>query len=162
MKKMMMMVAVTLFAIAPLALAQTADAKKPQGAAPPQSNVESTLTQMEHDLTAAILKRNVAAIDPVLASDFAFTGPDGNVQGKAQFINDIKSGDLALEASAISDMKVRVYGDAAVATYTTTDKGQYKGQDIGGRYRWTDVFVRRAGKWQIVAGHGTPIAPPKK
>jgi ketosteroid isomerase-like protein len=160
--KRIVIVAAVLFAVAPLALARTADAEKPQGAAPQQSGVESTLTQIEHDLTAALLKRNVAAIDPVIASDFVFTAPDGKVQGKAQFINDVKSGDLALESSEISDMKVRAYGDAAVVTYATTDKGKYKGQDISGLYRWTDVFVRRAGKWQIVAGHGTPIAPPAK
>jgi hypothetical protein len=43
----------------------------------------------------------------------------------------------------------------------TTDKAKFKGQDISGRYRWTDIFVRRGGTWQIVAGHGTPIQPPK-
>ena len=48
-------------------------------------------------------------------------------------------------------MKVRAYGDTAVVTYVTTDKGKFKGQDISGRYRWTDVFVRRGGTWQIVA-----------
>jgi hypothetical protein len=78
-------------------------------------------------------------------------------QTKAQFIADIKSGDLALESSEISDMKVRVYGTAAVATYSTPDKGKYKGKDIGGRYRWTDMFVRHGEKWQLVAGQGTPL-----
>ena len=160
--KKVVMVAAILLEVAPLASGQAADAKKLQGAAPQQVGVESTLTQIERDLTAALLKRNIAAIDPVIASDFVLTTPDGKVQGKAQFINDVKSGDLALEASEITDIKVQVYGDAAVVTYTTTDKGKYKGQDIGGRYRWTDVFVRRAGKWQIVAGQGTPIAPPAK
>jgi ketosteroid isomerase-like protein len=160
--KRLVIVAAILFAVASVAQAQNAGEKKPQGVAPQQGGVESTLTKMEHDLTAAILKRNVGAIDPVIASDFEFTAPDGKMQGKAQFISDVKSGDLALESSELSDMKVRVYGDAAVVTYATTDKGKYKGQDIDGRYRWTDVFVRRGGKWQIVAGHGTPIAPPAK
>ena len=55
-----------------------------------------------------------------------------------------------------------MHGDAAVVTYVTTDKGKYKGQDISGRFRWTDVFVRRGGAWQIVAAHGTPIQTPPK
>ena len=59
-------------------------------------------------------------------------------------------------------MNVRVYGDAAVVTYSTMDKGTFKGQDISGRYRWTDVFARRGGTWQIVAGQGTRIQPPPK
>jgi ketosteroid isomerase-like protein len=84
------------------------------------------------------------------------------VQTKAQLLADVKSGDLTLESSEISDMKVHVHGDAAVVTYATNDKGKYKTQDITGRYRWTDVFVRRSGTWQIVASQGTPISQPKK
>ena len=78
--KRMMMVAVILFATAPHVLGPDRRREEASAAAPQQSGVESTLTQMEHDLAAAILKRNVAAIDPMLASDFALTGPDGNVQ----------------------------------------------------------------------------------
>ena len=51
-------------------------------------------------------------------------------------------------------MKVRAYLHAAVVTYVTNDKGRYKGQDITGRYRWTDVFVLRTGR--NVAHRGEP------
>jgi ketosteroid isomerase-like protein len=57
---------------------------------------------------------------------------------------------------------VRVYGDTAVVTYRSTDKGNYKGQDISGQVRWTDVFVKQGWRWQLVAGHGSPIATPPK
>ncbi len=147
-----------------LASAQTPD-KKPAPAAaskPAASSVEQTLTKIEHDALAAILKRDVAAFGKFFADDAVITTPDGSVQTKAQLLADVKSGDLVLQASDISDMKVRVHGDAAVVTYMTNDKGKYKGQDITGQYRWTDVFVRRAGAWQIVAGHGTPIPKPAK
>jgi ketosteroid isomerase-like protein len=79
------------------------------------------------------------------------------VQTKAQLLADVKSGSLVLESSDIADMKVHLHGDAALVTYSTTDKGKYKGQDISGRFRWTDVFVRRSGTWLIVASQGTPI-----
>jgi ketosteroid isomerase-like protein len=79
------------------------------------------------------------------------------VQTKAQLLADVKSGALAIQSTEISDFKVHVFGETAVAIYATTDKGKYKDRDISGRYRWTDVFVRRGGKWQIVAGQGTPI-----
>ena len=118
--------------------------------------------KVENDMLAALLKRDGATFGKYFADDAVLTTPDGNVQTKVQLLADVKSGELVLESSTISDMKVRVYGDAAVATYTTTDKGTYKKQDISGRYRWTDTFVRRAGDWKLVAGHGTPIQPPPK
>jgi ketosteroid isomerase-like protein len=152
-------VAALVIAASSLGFGQTAESKqgKPAAMAPKQGDVEQTLMQMERDVTGAILKRDVAALEPVFADAFVFTGPDGMMQTKAQFLADIKSGDLALESSELSDMKVRVHGTAAVVTYSTTDKGKYKGKDIGGRYRWTDTFVRRGEKWQLVAGQGTPI-----
>ena len=143
------------------ASAQTPDSKQqPAPAKPAASTVEQTLMKMEQDALAALLKRDTAAFARIFAEDAVVITPDGSPQTKAQLLAALKSGDLVIESSQISDMKVRAYGDAAVVTYITTDKGKFKAQDISGRYRWTDIFVRRAGTWQIVAGHGTPIQPP--
>jgi len=150
--------------VTPLAYGQTPE-KKP-GPAPASksadASVEQTLTKIEHDSLAAILKRDLVAFGKIFADDAVLVTPDGSMQTKAQLLADLKSGDLVLESSAISDLKVRAFGDAAVVTYITTDKGKYKKQDISGRYRWTDVFVRRGGNWLLVAGHGTPIQTPPK
>jgi len=59
-------------------------------------------------------------------------------------------------------MAVRVYGETAVVTYRSTDKGMYKDMDISGQYRWTDVFVKQGGQWRIVSTQGTPIVAPKE
>ena len=145
------------------ASAQTPDTKpKPAPAKPVDGSVEQTLMKIERDGLAALLKKDIAAFGRIFADDAVVITPDGSAQTKAQLLADVKSGDLVVESSEISDMKVRAYGDTAVVTYVTTDKGKFKGQDISGRYRWTDVFVRRAGTWQVVAGHGTPIQQPPK
>ena len=126
------------------------------------TDVEQTLMKMEHDGLAALLKKDVAGFGRIFADDAVLNPPDGTTQTKSQLVADVKSGDLVFESSEMSDMKVRAYGDTAVVTYVTNDKGKYKGQDITGRYRWTDVFVRSGGTWHIVASQGTPIPPPAK
>lgn len=145
----------TLFALlatVAISSAQMKDAGKKTGA------IEKEVTRIEQEMVDALLKGDASANERYLAQDFVFTGPDGKVVDKAQTVADVKSGDLKFESSKLDDMKVRVYGDTAVATYGSTDKGTYKGKDISGRFRWTDVFVKRGGKWQIVSGQGTPIA----
>ena len=77
---------------------------------------------------------------------------------KAQDIATITSGDLAFESAVLDNVKVRVYGDTAVVTGRTTNKGKYKGQDISGQYQFTDVFVKQGGRWRAVASHATRIA----
>lgn len=151
-------------AAAPAASAQTPDSKQKPAAVAKSAdgNVEQMLMKMERDALAAVLKKDTASFGRIFADDAVMITPDGSPQTKSQLLADLKSGDLAIESSEISDMTVRAYGDAAVATYVTTDKGKYKGQDISGRYRWTDVFVRRGGTWQIVSGQGTPLQQPSK
>jgi ketosteroid isomerase-like protein len=142
------------------AYGQTPEKKSAPAAKPADASAE--LMKIEHDMLAALLKKDAATFAKHFADDAVLTTPDGAVQTKVQLLGDVKSGALVLEASTISDMKVKIHGDAAVVTYITTDKGKYKGQDISGRFRWIDVFVRQGGAWQLVAGQGTPIqAPPK-
>ena len=142
------------------AYGQTSE-KKPAPAAKP-ADVSAELMKMEHEILAALLKKDTATFGKHFNDDAVLTTPDGAMQTKAQLLGDVKSGALVLEASTISDMKVKVHGDAAVVTYITTDKGKYNGQDISGRFRWTDFFVRQGGAWKLVAGQGTPIQAPTK
>jgi ketosteroid isomerase-like protein len=121
--------------------------------------VEQTLMHIEQEMLDAMLKGDASLNERYLADTFVFTAPDGEVSDKARAIADLKTGALKFQTSKLDNMKVRVYGDTAVVTYGSTDKGSYKGKDISGRYRWTDVFVNRNGHWQIVSGQGTPIAP---
>jgi len=155
--KRVVTVVVFVVVAAGMVFAQAADTKKPSAGTPSAQGTEATLMKMERDAAAALVKGDLAGFGGIFAEDATLTGPDGAVQTKAQLLADLKSGALAIQSSEISDLKVRAFGESAIATYMTTDKGKYKDRDISGRYRWTDIFVHRGGKWQIVAAQGTPI-----
>jgi len=53
--------------------------------------------------------------------------------------------------------QVRVYGNSPVVTSRAALKGQRQGQDISGQYRGIDVYVKKQGRWQIVAAQATYI-----
>lgn len=53
-------------------------------------------------------------------------------------------------------MKIRVYGNAAIATYRTTDKLIVDGQTLNLRVRWTDTAIKVKGKWLFAAASGVP------
>ncbi len=108
-------------------------------------------------MTDGVIKGDMSTYDKYAVDNAAFTDPGGMLMNKAQSMAMFKAGDLKIESSKIDGMKVQMFGDTAIATYTTTDKGMYKGRDISGQYRWTDVFVKMGGKWKMVAGQGTPI-----
>ncbi len=119
--------------------------------------VEETIMKMEQEMTDAFIKGDTSVFEKYGADNATFTDPGGMMMNKAQTMAMFKSGDLKLESSKIDGMKVQMFGNTAVVTYRSTDKGMYKGRDISGQYSWTDVFVKMGGKWKLVAGQGTPI-----
>ena len=125
--------------------------------APPKNSTEDQIKQKEQDWAQATVKEGAAAVDKYEADDIFDTDPGGRVTDKTQDKTDLSSGDLKFQSVELSDLKVHVYGNVAVAAGTSMIKGTYKGQDIGGKYRFTDTWVKRGGKWQAVASQSTKI-----
>ena len=84
--------------------------------------------------------------------------PAGAVWNKEQFLAGLKSGEGKVLSFTLDDMKVRVYGDAAVVTGRMTAKQTFRGQDTSGQYQCTDVLIKKAGRWHCVATHLSAIA----
>lgn len=124
------------------------------------TEAEQAIIKLEHELSHAYVK-DVAALEKILADDWVFIGAEGEVRTKSQEIGDLKSGALKLTALSAEDMKVRVYGKSAVVTGIYEVKGTQGGKDIGGRFRFTDVLVRKKDVWRLVSTHASQ-APAKK
>jgi len=120
-------------------------------------NVEETIMQVERDWGDALTKRDMVALDRILGDDHSVTTKDGSVLTKAQELANYKSGESTNELSDFDPMKVRVFGDTAVVTGGHREKSQYHGRDTSGHYRWTDLFVKRNGRWQAVASQLTRV-----
>jgi len=117
------------------------------------------LIRLENNWNDAIVKHDWAFFDQILAEDYISTNFDGSVGTKADFLEFLKSGESVMASSIVNDMKVRIYGDAAVVTGRfTTVRELYQGKNLSGRYRFTDTWVKRAGQWQCVAEHVSRIA----
>lgn len=119
---------------------------------------EQTLMKMEQEMADAIVKGDTTVWDKYSADNASFTDPGGMMMNKAQTLAMFKSGDIKIVSTKMHDMKVQMFGDTAIVTYGSTDKGMVKGQDISGEYRWMDVFVKIGGKWKLVAGQGTSVS----
>ena len=100
------------------------------------------------------------ALEPLLANDFLLVGPLGFMLDKTQYLGSRRSGDLRHESLAWADVRVRVYGDAAVAVGTQTQQTTYQGRDASGRFRVTQIAVRQGDLWTVVGLHYSPIAQP--
>lgn len=128
------------------------------GQATPEVSVEQTLMQLERDWSQASLTKDIDTLNKIMADDWVNIDFQGKVVTKAQTIASLKSGLPATQAAGLGEMKVRVFGDSAIVTGSDTGKSGSKGKEIIEKYLWTDVFVRRNGRWQAVASQSTKVA----
>jgi hypothetical protein len=122
-----------------------------------QSAVEAGVIKAKQDRMVAEWKKDRAAYERLTADEFIYTSSVGNTANKSQDVDEtMQSKVVWLSSPSLSDVRVRVYGDVAVATYLDTTKVTIDGK-AGDDFRYTDVWVRRDGRWQLVASHGSRI-----
>ena len=155
MKRMLAVAALTM-AASSLALGQITG-KKANYSNQKSDSVEQAVMQMEEDLRVAISKGDTKAYGRIVGDDYVFTNQDALVRTKAQMVSAYESGSIKYKSVKLDDLKVHAYGDTAVVTGRQTVKAQDNGKDISGRFRYTRVYVKRQGRWQLVATQLTHI-----
>jgi len=159
MKRIAIAVSVAVLVLTDAVSAQPNQEVKMQYAFKPDMMPDQELIRLENDWAYALVKHDWTFLDQILADDYIWTDPDGNVWTKAEYLASLKSGEDILTAAVADKIRVRVYGDAAVVTGRTTVKEQYKGKDVSGQYQWTDMWIKDyAGRWRCVADHSSRIA----
>lgn len=124
-------------------------------------NAEEEVREMLRRWVDGLKESDTATLDQLMADDLIHTDPSGAVHNREQVLAGLLAGkDVPFESVETDDVKVRVYGDAAVATGYTAMKVRYNNQEIVGKFRFTDVFIKQQGRWQIVATHTTAITQP--
>jgi ketosteroid isomerase-like protein len=113
------------------------------------------IVELERASKDAILHRDAGFSERTLADDYVAISPLGQIINKSETVNARKSGQLKYESFDITDMVVRVYGNTAVVTARADVRGRDLGEDFGGPYRFTRVWVRRNGHWQTVSYQAT-------
>jgi len=121
------------------------------------AKAEQELIKLEKWWGDALVKKDWAFLEKIVSDDYLFTDPDGTIWTKAQWLASLKSGEAIFTSVVSENMKVRVYGDAAVVMGLNTEKSLTKGKDSSGKYQWTDTFIKQAGNWRCVATHASKM-----
>ena len=130
-----------------LSAALSAQAQQPK----PDSDAATTQTlqSMGRAWLNAEQNDDTAAFEKLVADDWIAIDPDGKSQTKAERSAEIKASHAT--SATMGAMKVRLFGDTAVVTGTDDEVSMENGKKSTEHYAWTDVFVKRNGKWLAVA-----------
>jgi len=117
---------------------------------------EQALYQLERDWAAANLTKDTGVVEKLLADDF-MSNFNGRTQNKKQLLAEMKNNPAKIESSANSDMKAMVFGDTAVVHGTYIEKSTTNGKDSSQQGRYTEVYVKRDGRWQCVTQYAVKV-----
>jgi hypothetical protein len=97
-------------------------------------------------------------VDTILAGDFEGTSPEGKLYSKTDAVQGEKTATTQARDCRLLDAKVRFYGDNVAIVYgneTSLRKGA-DGKEQARGLVWTDTWLKRNGKWQIIAVQDMP------
>jgi ketosteroid isomerase-like protein len=122
------------------------------------ADAEKQVAMRSKQYREAVVKGDTKAMDSILADDWVGINPAGDVESKAQQAENLKDESVDFEAIDPEEVKVRVYGDAAVVMGRYHVRLTYKGQKVDHLVRTTEVFAKQGGKWRCVSTQVTRIA----
>ena len=111
------------------------------------------IRSMELKWTESYKQRQVDILASLLADDFVITIEDGSTYGKTGYISHSAEPDVRVEVAEMSDLKVRMHGNTAVVTGAYHEVGESNGKRYEYHDRFTDIWMKSSGKWQVVASH---------
>ena len=132
------------------------------------------ILRQEEQLADAKRTLDLDAIDRIYADDLLLTGVLGEPTcSKTAVMDEVrrgiaqrdgaKAGGIPFETvTQNEDTKVMVLGDTAIANYRFVVTVKAPSLDLRRRYRTTNVWVKRDGRWQIVAAHMAFVLDPQQ
>lgn len=121
-------------------------------AAQPTAEVEQELRKLDEEWHQAHIRRDAGALRKLIPAEATFASGGALLTGD-EYVKDFEEGETRFESVEVGAFRARVFGDAAVTTAVDTIKGRSREGAFDEQFRRTATYVRRDGRWQLVALH---------
>lgn len=120
-----------------------------------RKETERYIIESERQWAESVATGDTSAIERFTADDFVGVDEQGKLYEKAKMIADTRTAPKYFVSNHLNEMKVRFYGDTALAQGS---ESWQKRTGERGRFLWTDTWLRRNGRWQIVAAQDLVVS----
>ncbi|WP_030590922.1 nuclear transport factor 2 family protein [Streptomyces anulatus] len=121
---------------------------------------EQAVADFVQEWSTAEEREDHRALDDLLAKDFVGVGPRGFVRSREEWLARYSTGTVRNVLFAVSDLRIRCYGETAVVVAAQTQRSVNGDADASGAFRFTLVVVRQDGRLQLAGLHLSPNAAP--
>jgi Domain of unknown function (DUF4440) len=128
--------------------------------APPNPEMQrQEIVNLENEAARAIQTNTGTFFRRVYSDDFSGTLSHGQPVNKTTFINAVQTSEVKYDEFNASDISVRLYRDAAVASSLWSSRGTYKEQRFTSQMRVIHIYINTPRGWRVVAGQITLLPP---
>jgi ketosteroid isomerase-like protein len=120
---------------------------------------EDTILKLEQQWEDALTRSDVSVLTKLYDDKIVYTHSNGKVDTKSSYINSIQSGASKYQSMKRDEIKVTVYGKAAVVTCHWEVHVLAQGNKIDTNARYLHVYVQQPDGWKLVAHQSTKIVP---
>jgi ketosteroid isomerase-like protein len=118
------------------------------------------LERLEQVWNTAHEQGDADALQQLWADDLEVDVPRMPVTTKAEALNFARSGRMKFLRYVTSDIRIRVYGDAAVVSGRLQRTRSMNGKEFSDDWRFTKVYIRESQRWRVVSFHASEAAQP--
>jgi ketosteroid isomerase-like protein len=120
------------------------------GAPVPNDPLPADLLKASQEFDAAQIKGDRAVLQRILGDELFLIAGSGKIESKADFIRDFTAPGFKLDPFTILEPVHKVMGDTAILGGVVDFKGTDGGKPFSVRLRFSDIWQKREGRWQVV------------
>jgi len=144
--------------ILPMALAWAAPAAAQEAAMPTYPDVPADLARAAEEFDRAQVRGDGEALKRLLADDYLLLNSQDKREDKAQFIADYTAPGFRMDPFRIEDQVILLWADGAVLGGMVRATGLSDGKPYAIKLRFSDIWAKRGGKWQVIYTHANHVA----
>lgn len=120
--------------------------------------IQKQVLEVDKERYEAMEKKDMAALDRLHADGLVFINTKGRMLNKAEYLEEVRSGNLKFLSVDIDDYHFGIYGDTVIMNGRAKSTVEYHGVVNKKPRRFTSVFIKLQGQWRLVAHQATIIA----
>ena len=117
------------------------------------NGIEQVILSLEAKRIAAMVSRDLATLEPILADDLSYSHSSGRTDTKASFLELVRSGHY-LDVD-FPKRDVVSCGNAAIVRGRAQMRVHHDGSDLSYPILFMEVYAFRDGRWQLIAWQAT-------
>jgi hypothetical protein len=116
------------------------------------------LLRLDKELSVATWTGDPMWFEQNLSDDYVLITPNGTTRTKRDVVSELGTPGMKMDPFDAIEVQIRIYGDSAILNGRMLQRYTLGRVRYANDLRYTDVYVKKRGRWWLVSGHASNVA----